>query len=574
MNGSLAQRSPSDVLAEALRLQASGIMRLQNAAATRQLFLDAGVTIRFAASTLPHESITVLFRDKGGVTEAQVKAATAVRQADELLGTTLVRIGALSREALGELTREHIHRVTLGALSTRDGEFEFQSGALPFREQLDGGLGSPEILLEWARAFPEIDWIRRRLGQTEAPVQLSRRPPEGYQRVPLNPAEGFIMSRVDGSSSVGDICNLSPMGEENTLRALFGLALAGILEMPDGSAEIPLPAAPTNAPATPPSPAALPGPAPAMVPRRAAVAPVRTPTNGGAAPHPQAPQRAAPQASPVAGGVAGRVASPAAAPRPSGRPVASRPPMPPRRVTSITERVRPSATPIVEAEMLQRFEKLREQDLYQVLGVDSGANPDEIRRAYYALAKQFHPDKFIREELKAKAEKVFAHITEAYSTLTNQETRRRYDEEQTVRNRSREPEKKVDPGIVAHINFKHGRDMFSRGKIGEAITFLQNACDQDPSKAEHFHHLAIAQGKNPRWRKDAEENFLRAIEKDPTNAEIYAHLGSLYARGGLHSKAHDMFKKALKWDPLCQEAQAGLAQEEGGRKGLLGMFKK
>lgn len=517
MNGSLAQRSPSDVLAEVLRRQASGIMRLQNSSTTRQLFIDAGVMIRFAVSTLPTESITGLFRDKGGVTEAQVKEATAVKQADELLGTTLVRIGALSKETLADLTREHIHRVTLGALATRDGEFEFQSGALPFREQLDGGLGSPEILLEWARAFPEMDWIRRRLGQAEARVQLSRRPPKGYQKVPLNPAEGFIMSRVDGSSSVSDICAVSPMGEDNTLRALFGLALAGILDMPDGSAEIPLPAAPKAAPAAAPRPTARPA---------------------------------------------------------ATRPAASRPPTPPRRVVSITERVRPSASPDLEAEMLQRFDRLREQDLYQVLDVVSTANPDEIRRAYYALAKKFHPDKFRQEELKSKAEKVFAHITEAYSTLTNPETRKRYDEDQAIRQSSRAPEKKQDPGELAHINFKHGKDMFDKGRIGEAITFLQNACDQDPSRAEHFHCLAIAQSKNPRWKKDAEENFLMAIEKDPMNAEIYAHLGALYARGGMHSKARDMFKKALQWDPANQEAQEGLAQEEGGRKGRLGMFKK
>ena len=248
--------------------------------------------------------------------------------------------------------------------------------------------------------------------------------------------------------------------------------------------------------------------------------------------------------------------------------------MAPRRVTSVTERVRPTASPDLEAEMLQRFDQLREQDLYQVLGVIATANPDEVRRAYYALAKRFHPDKFIREDAKAKAEKVFAHITEAYSTLTHPETRKRYDEDQALRKSSREPEKKVDPGLVAHINFKHGKDMFDKGKLGEAITFLQNACDQDPSKAEHFHYLAIAQSKNPRWKKDAEENFLKAIEKDPMNAEIYTHLGSLYARGGMHSKARDMFKKALQWDPAQQEASEGLAQLEEGKKGLLGMFKK
>jgi len=124
------------------------------------------------------------------------------------------------------------------------------------------------------------------------------------------------------------------------------------------------------------------------------------------------------------------------------------------------------------------------------------------------------------------------------------------------------------------MNFRHGKDMFDKGKFGEAISFLQNACDQDPSKAEHFHYLAMAQSRNPRWKRDAEENFLRALEHDPTNAEIYAHLGSLYAKGGLHSKARDMFKKALQWDSANEEAQVGLAQGDGGRKGILGMFKK
>jgi curved DNA-binding protein CbpA len=246
----------------------------------------------------------------------------------------------------------------------------------------------------------------------------------------------------------------------------------------------------------------------------------------------------------------------------------------PRRVVTVKERVRPSASADVEAEMLQRFEQMREQDLYQVLGLTTTAQEDEVRRSYYGLAKKFHPDKFIREQSKAKAEKVFAHITEAYSTLSHAETREKYDLDQTIRKGSHGPEKKVDGGEMARMNFKHGKDMLDKGKIGEAVTFLQNACDQDPSKAEYLLLLAQAQSRNPRWKKDAEENFLKAVERDPTNAEIYAHLGSLYSKGGLHSKARDMFKKALQWDPANEEAQAGLAQEEGSKKGLLGMFKK
>ena len=68
-------------------------------------------------------------------------------------------------------------------------------------------------------------------------------------------------------------------------------------------------------------------------------------------------------------------------------------------MTSIVERARPSTTPDLEAEMLRRFEQLREQDLYQVLGVLSTASSNDVRHAYYGLAKTFHPDKFTREEI-------------------------------------------------------------------------------------------------------------------------------------------------------------------------------
>jgi curved DNA-binding protein CbpA len=223
--------------------------------------------------------------------------------------------------------------------------------------------------------------------------------------------------------------------------------------------------------------------------------------------------------------------------------------------------------------MLQRFERMHQQDLYQVLDTPSTASADDIRRSYYTLAKRFHPDKFTREEMKTKAEKVFGHITEAYSTLSREASRKKYDEDLAARQRPRTQER-VDSGDIARQNYRHGRELLDRGRFGEAVSFLQNAVEQDPSKAEYVFQLALAQSKNPRWKKEAEENFLSALRIDPTNAEFYAQLGALYARGGVHSKAREMFRKALEWDPDNAVAREGLDPGGGDKKGLLGMFKK
>lgn len=565
MNGNLAEQSPFDVLAEVHRRRASGILRFQQEALVRQLFIDAGSIIRFAASNQPQESITALFRERGGINDQQLKQASVSKQGQELLGTTLVRLGFMGRDRLTSLTEEHVRRVLAGLADMNDGTFEFQAGALPFREQLDAGLRTAEVLLEWARKVSDVEWIRRRLGSGEARIVLSPRPPEGYQQIKLLPAEGFMMSRVDGSAGVRDICMVSPMGEEATLRALFALVLAGILEVADGA-----PAAPSG----PPRPAAA-------VPPRAAtptVIPLAAPPRAGA----PAPQAVGPAPAPAsAGAAAAKVPGNGGAPHPvaasaaraAAKPAARPHAPPPRKAAPVAERRRPATSAELEQEMLQRFEQMRSQDLYQVLGVMAGAPADDIRRAYYGLAKKFHPDKFTVEEFKTKAEKVFAHITEAYSTLSHEAARKKYEEDQASR-KAPTHEKGADTHDLARMNYRHGREMFEKARFGEAVGFFQNACDQDPSKADYPYYLGLAQSHNPRWKKDAEESFLKALKIDPTSARVYAELGALYAKGGLHSKARDMYKKALEWDPANQKALEGVEAEQGGKKGLLGMFRK
>lgn len=65
-----------------------------------------------------------------------------------------------------------------------------------------------------------------------------------------------------------------------------------------------------------------------------------------------------------------------------------------------------------------------ERDYYEVLGVPKDATRDDIKKAFHALAKKYHPD---RNKNNPAAKRKFQEIRDAYETLQDSEKRAQYD---------------------------------------------------------------------------------------------------------------------------------------------------
>ncbi|MEE0347857.1 MAG: DnaJ domain-containing protein, partial [Lachnospiraceae bacterium] len=65
------------------------------------------------------------------------------------------------------------------------------------------------------------------------------------------------------------------------------------------------------------------------------------------------------------------------------------------------------------------------RDYYEVLGVSKNASDSEIKKAYRALAKKYHPDSNPGDK---EAEAKFKEASEAYAVLSDSEKRSKYDQ--------------------------------------------------------------------------------------------------------------------------------------------------
>jgi len=222
------------------------------------------------------------------------------------------------------------------------------------------------------------------------------------------------------------------------------------------------------------------------------------------------------------------------------------------------------------------LKRLPELNYHQILDVPPSADETEIKKAYFKLARKFHPDLFARNlspELKGNIDEVFAQITKAYRTLMSKEPRAAAP----VQPSGAVAEVERDRSKNAEIRFRQGKTLFNQGRFEEAISFMEEATRLKDDKGDFYLLLALAQSRVSAMSKKAEKNFFKSIELEPWNPEGHVGLGLLYKKEGLLARAKKQFERALEIDAEHKTARHELrllshtTDEKKGLKGILTM---
>lgn len=428
LEGSLERDGALRLFGFAAATQANGRLTLASGPARYGLVFRKGA-VEHASSSLPEDDLGTFLVRKGALS-ADGLARAGARSGAHLVGA-LIAANAVNPADVASFLQEHGLLVVRRALAIEAGTWAWEPGVPPPPSSFR--LGSPYGMLCAAVRALDLDAVKRRLGDREERAATRVGGRLRVEDLRLTPQESRAAGAFDGRSPA-EIAGAAPADAATILRVALLLGEVELL-----SFGLPRKAAPPlGAPAT-----AAPSPAPR-------------------APSPAGPRPAAPPAAPKA----------AARPAPAAKAAPSAP-APARRA------------PVLELSALDALHAgIEKADHFAALGVKRDATPAQVKAAYFALAKAYHPDAIPADappEVKKRCADIFGRLSEAWSVVGDEALRAKYVEELASGGAA-----SVDvAGIFqAENTFQVGVALVKGRRYDEALQKFEEAAKLNPDEAE------------------------------------------------------------------------------------------
>jgi DNA-binding response OmpR family regulator/tetratricopeptide (TPR) repeat protein len=238
----------------------------------------------------------------------------------------------------------------------------------------------------------------------------------------------------------------------------------------------------------------------------------------------------------------------------------------------------------LRTKILEDYRRIMDSNYFEALGISRESSAGEVRRAYYKMAKEYHPDRFLgsglSKEMSTKVREMFQYITQAYTVLSNPETCADYLEELVHGSK-----KSIDINqvIEAESCYQEGRALLKIRRFAAAAKHLKRSLELSPEEPEYMTSYAWALFKSDpdknAIQQQALEVLLASRELNPGLDQTHLFLGHVYQAQNKERQAEKSFEMAVQANPNCTEALRelrliNLRREQSSAPQSQGLFKK
>ncbi len=552
IRGSLEEKPFPELLVDLIRWRSTGALLLKRDKVKKIVYFRDGRPVSVKSNLLSECLGKLMVREKM-ISEAECQASLERMKATKRQqGTILIEMGCINPHNLSYALSLQISTKLFDIFSWTTGEYQFNPDAEVPSETTGLDMTPVEMVYEGVKRGYDEARIEEALGDVRTLyVHPAEDPLLRFQEVGLDDEETSLLQAMDGMKSVATLLALDILPPLAALRFIYALKCAQMISLKKTRAERPVHFDQAPAEAAPAAaegrsgmsvPPSLPPPLPpsSMAPQKVLKG---QPASGQSSPPVEQDWMSLPPLVPMTGPVQRKGES--LLPELSG-------------VFSLPSVARDNRSQ--REQLAATLSDMQHKDYFARLGVRPDASTEKIKRAYFALAREYHPDKHFgasSAEVHRLAAEIFDLISIAHDTLVDPEERERYEREVENQNRPAVPES-GSTALAAEGRFQRGEELFRQQNFTEALKMFKEAvalCGDEGIFHAWLGWTAyqIAPG-DPSTVDQARLELNRAVQLNPRYDQAHLFLGYIEKENHRPDRAQGHFEHALQVNPDCIEA--------------------
>jgi DNA-binding response OmpR family regulator len=497
IRGTFEQKPFPELLTELYRWKASGALLLRRDQLKKIVYFREGRPYSVKSNLLSECLGELMIREKM-ISEASCKESLKrMKSSGRLQGTVLIEMGCISPHNLAYALALQLQTKLYDIFTWTKGGYQFSPNAELPGETTTLDLTTAQIIYQGVKRAYDPKRVRAALGKVESfYVHPAADPLLRFQEVGLDEEESALLAMIDGRKTVASLVALNLLAPLSALKFLYAMRCSQMIELRPEPAEGPAEPLPLHPP---------------PLPRSA-----------------------------------------------SARRKGSSGPLLPELADTVS-----ASVPTEEREVRERLAaaaaSMKKKDYFEILGVTPRDGEEEIRRAYFRLTKEYHPDKHFGSssaELRGLAAQIFDLVSIAHDTLVDPEERKRYLSEIEAGG-GKELPGDISQILVAEGRFQNGAELLRNRQFQKACVAFGEAVDHYPEEGEFHAYLGwslfLAQPNSEGSAQKAIEHIERGIRLNPKVDKSYLFLGYIEKALGRPDRAERQFEKAIHCNPDCIE---------------------